>query len=70
MPNFAGESAKAARSALDSGVSLAVEDAPPDDRWVLVESPGKVRAPEPAAGASLTGRPVTLKAVEFDESCP
>lgn len=42
VPNFAGESVKAARSALDSGVSLTVRDALPDDRWVLVESSWKV----------------------------
>lgn len=70
MPNFAGESVKAARSALDSGVSLTVKDALPDDRWVLVESNWKVRTQEPAAGTSLNGQPVTLKAVKFEESCP
>ncbi|MET8009783.1 hypothetical protein ABZU86_03115 [Streptomyces sp. NPDC005271] len=70
MPNFAGESVKAARSALDSGVSLTVEDALPDDRWVLIESNWKVCTQEPAAGTSLNGQPVTLKAVKFEESCP
>lgn len=70
MPDFAGKSVKAARSALDSGVSLTVDDALPDDRWVLVESNWKVCTQEPAAGASLNGQPVTLKAVKFEESCP
>ncbi|MER5375555.1 hypothetical protein [Streptomyces sp. NPDC002553] len=70
MPNFAGKSVKAARSALDSGVSLTVEDALPDDRWVLVESNWQVCTQEPAAGALLNGQPVKLKAVKFDESCP
>ncbi|GHH91407.1 PASTA domain-containing protein [Streptomyces capillispiralis] len=70
MPDFTGKSVKAARSALDSGVSLTVEDALPDDRWVLVESNWKVCTQEPAAGASLDGQPVTLKAVKFEESCP
>ncbi|MEU4654616.1 hypothetical protein AB0G32_11805 [Streptomyces sp. NPDC023723] len=70
MPDFAGESVKAARSALDSGVSFTVEDALPDDRWVLVESNWKVCTQQPTAGTSLNGQPVTLKAVKFEESCP
>ncbi|CAL9653468.1 hypothetical protein SUDANB140_06709 [Streptomyces sp. enrichment culture] len=70
MPDFAGKAVKAARSALDSGVSLTVEDALPDDRWVLIESNWKVCAQEPSAGAPLDGQPVTLKAVKFGESCP
>ncbi|MFH8656271.1 PASTA domain-containing protein [Streptomyces afghaniensis] len=70
VPNFAGESVKAARSALDSGVSLTVKDALPDDRWVLVESNWKVCTQEPAAGTSLNGQPVTLKAVNSRSPVP
>ncbi|MFD3579305.1 PASTA domain-containing protein [Streptomyces sp. NPDC058644] len=70
MPNFAGKSVKAARAALDSGTSVTVEDALPDDRWVLMESNWKVCSQEPSAGASLKGQPVTLAAVKFEESCP
>jgi hypothetical protein len=70
MPDFAGKSVKAARAALDSGTSITVTDALPDDRWVLMESNWKVCSQEPAAGASLDGQPVTFTAVKFEESCP
>ncbi|MET9493743.1 hypothetical protein [Streptomyces sp. NPDC006552] len=70
MPDFGGRSVKAVRSALESGASLTVRDALPDDRWVLVESNWKVRTQNPAAGAALHGQPVTLTAVKSEESCP
>lgn len=69
IPDFAGESVKAARAALDSGTSLTVEDASGDDRLVLVESNWKVCTQTPGAGAELTGQPVKLTAVKFDENC-
>ncbi|MFD4545110.1 hypothetical protein [Streptomyces sp. NPDC058466] len=70
MPDFAGKSVKAARGALDSGTSLTVKDASDEDRWVLVESNWKVCSQAPAAGVTLNGQPVTLKAVKFEEPCP
>jgi beta-lactam-binding protein with PASTA domain len=70
MPNFHGKSVKAARSALDSGTSITVNDASGDDRMVLIESNWQVCSQTPKAGAKLAGQPVTLTAVKFDESCP
>lgn len=70
MPDFAGKSVKAARAALDSGTSITVRDALPDDRWVLVESNWKVCTQAPSAGASLSGQPVAFTAVKFEEACP
>ncbi|CCK25047.1 hypothetical protein BN159_0668 [Streptomyces davaonensis JCM 4913] len=70
MPDFKGKSVNAARSALDSGTSLTVEDATPEDRWILVESNWQVCTQKPAAGVALNGQPVTLTAVKFGESCP
>ncbi|MFE1921105.1 hypothetical protein ACFW91_00870 [Streptomyces asoensis] len=70
MPAFAGKSVKAARAALDSGTSITVQDALPDDRWILVESNWKVCTQTPSAGASLNGQPVEFTAVKFEESCP
>ncbi|MEU2544103.1 PASTA domain-containing protein [Streptomyces roseolus] len=69
MPDFTGESVKVAREALDSSTSLTVRDASGEDRMVLVESNWQVCSQEPAAGAALDGRPVTLRAVKFDETC-
>ena len=70
MPDFEGESVKAARTALDSGTSITVTDVSGDDRFVLVESNWQVCTQEPAAGAKLSGQPVEFGAVKFDESCP
>lgn len=70
MPDLAGKSVKAARTALDSGTSITVKDALPDDRWVVVESNWKVCAEPPSAGASLSGQPVEFTAVKFEETCP
>ncbi len=70
MPDFKGKSVNAARGALDSGTSLTVEDATPEDRWILVESNWQVCTQKPAAGVALKGQPVTLTAVKFGETCP
>jgi len=70
MPDFKGKSVKTARTALDSGTSLTVNDATADDRFVLVESNWQVCTQEPAAGAALNGQPVTFTAVKFGETCP
>lgn len=70
MPNLAGKSVKVARQALDSSTSLEVKDASGQDRNVIVESNWKVCSQDPQAGAALTGQPVTLTAVKFEESCP
>jgi predicted small lipoprotein YifL len=70
MPDFRDKSVKAARDALDPSTSITVTDASGQDRNVLVESNWKVCSQEPAAGAELTGQPVSFKAVKFEESCP
>jgi beta-lactam-binding protein with PASTA domain len=70
MPNFVGKAVKVARAALDSGTSITVNDASGDGRFILVESNWQVCSQKPAAGTKLTGQPVTLDAVKFDESCP
>ncbi|MEU5195237.1 PASTA domain-containing protein [Streptomyces scabiei] len=70
MPDFAGKSVKAARSALDSSTSLTVDDASGEDRFVFVESNWKVCTQSPAKGTTLNGQPVKLTAVKFEESCP
>ncbi|WP_406444528.1 PASTA domain-containing protein [Streptomyces sp. NBC_01613] len=70
MPDFTGKSVAAARNALNSSTSLTVNDASSGDRMVLIESNWKVCTQKPAAGAALSGQPVTLDAVKFGESCP
>ncbi|MFG3170583.1 PASTA domain-containing protein [Streptomyces sp. NPDC048200] len=70
MPNFAGKAVKVARGALDSGMSITVNDATGDSRFVLMESNWKVCSQKPAAGAALNGQPVTFNAVKFEEPCP
>lgn len=70
MPDFTGKSVKVARRSLDSSTGLRVEDASPDGRIVLVESNWQVCTQDPAPGAPLNGRPVTLTVVKFDEACP
>ncbi|MFD9032251.1 hypothetical protein ACFVZW_14050 [Streptomyces sp. NPDC059567] len=69
MPDFVGKSVKVARGALPSNASITVKDAA-EDRMVLMESNWKVCAQNPKAGAGLDGRPITLTAVKFEESCP
>lgn len=70
MPDFKGKSVKAARSALDSGTSITVNDATAEDRMVLMESNWQVCSQDPAAGTALNGQPVEFTAVKFEESCP
>jgi beta-lactam-binding protein with PASTA domain len=70
MPDFKGKSVKAARTALDSGTSITVNDATAEDRMVLMESNWQVCSQDPAAGAALNGQPVKFTAVKFEESCP
>ncbi|MEU1018008.1 MULTISPECIES: hypothetical protein [unclassified Streptomyces] len=69
MPSFQGKAVKVARGALDSGTSITVNDASGQDRIIFMESNWKVCSQEPAAGAKLDGRPVTLSAAKFEESC-
>ncbi|OUD00014.1 hypothetical protein CA983_27250 [Streptomyces swartbergensis] len=69
MPDFKGKAVKVARQGLDPSTSITVNDASGQDRMVLMESNWKVCSQEPAAGAKLDGRPVTLTAVKFEESC-
>lgn len=69
MPDFKGKAVKVARRALDSSTSITVRDSSGQDRMVLLESNWQVCSQEPPAGAKLDGRPVTLAAVKFGESC-
>ncbi|MEV0256992.1 hypothetical protein AB0H82_22380 [Streptomyces sp. NPDC050732] len=69
MPDFKGKAVKVARGALDSGTSITVNDASGQGRFILMESNWKVCSQQPTAGAALDGRPVTLTAVKFEESC-
>ncbi|WP_328483492.1 PASTA domain-containing protein [Streptomyces sp. NBC_00377] len=70
MPDFGGKSVKAARAALDSGISITVTDVSGDDRFILVESNWKVCTQTPKAGTKLNGQPVEFGAVKFEETCP
>ncbi|MET7620541.1 hypothetical protein [Streptomyces sp. NPDC005408] len=70
MPDFRGESVKVVTGALDPSTSIEVTDASGLDRVVVVESNWKVCSQDPPAGAELTGQPVFLTAVKFEESCP
>ncbi|MER5947972.1 PASTA domain-containing protein [Streptomyces sp. NPDC001904] len=70
MPDFKGKSVKAARAALDASTSIDVEDASGKDRFVFLDSTWQVCSQTPAAGAKVTGQPVTFKAVKSGESCP
>ncbi|MGC4947362.1 hypothetical protein ACLQ2N_14355 [Streptomyces sp. DT224] len=69
MPDLAGTSVNTARDALDSGTSLTVKDAA-EGRMVLLESNWKVCTQVPAAGTKLSGQPVEITAVKFEETCP
>ncbi|MCX4909222.1 PASTA domain-containing protein [Streptomyces sp. NBC_00878] len=69
MPDVKGKSVKPARQALDSNAGITINDASGQDRFVLVESNWQVCTQEPAAGAELDGRPVTLTAVKYGEPC-
>lgn len=70
MPGFVGRALNTARAALPSDTSITSTDASGQDRFIIVESNWKVCAQEPAAGAPLSGQPVTFTAVKFGESCP
>jgi hypothetical protein len=70
MPQLIGKSVKAARLSLDPSTSVDVKDASGEDRAILVDSNWKVCGQNPKAGARLTGQPVSLTAVKFEESCP
>jgi hypothetical protein len=70
MPDFKGKSLAAARAALDSSTSIDTKDASGQDRVILVESNWQVCDQTPAAGAKLTGQPVSFTAVKFGETCP
>jgi hypothetical protein len=70
MPRLTGKSVKVARLSLDTSTSINVKDASGEDRAILVESNWKVCDQNPKAGAKLTGQPVSLTAVKFEESCP
>lgn len=69
MPDFTGESVKAARGALDSGTSITVTDAA-QGRMVLMESNWQVCTQTPSPGTALGGQPVEFTAVKFEEDCP
>ncbi|MGA4800712.1 PASTA domain-containing protein [Streptomyces lavendulocolor] len=69
MPDLAGKSVKAARGALDAGTSVTVTDAA-EGRMVLLESNWKVCTQTPGPGTRLTGQPVEITAVKFEEDCP
>ncbi|MDX2729966.1 PASTA domain-containing protein [Streptomyces sp. PA03-2a] len=70
MPNFVGKSVNTARGALDSGTSITVTDAMPDDRIVFLESNWQVCTQSPRPGTALKGQPVEFTAVKYEETCP
>ncbi|WP_156727640.1 hypothetical protein [Streptomyces apocyni] len=70
MPDLRGKSVKVARDVLDPSTSIDVTDVSGQDRAVLVDSNWKVCSQDPQVGAELTGQPVFLRAVKFEESCP
>lgn len=69
MPNLVGKSVKVARQALSANTSISVRDSTSQGRMVLVESNWKVCDHSPAAGAELSGQPVVIDAVKFEEGC-
>lgn len=70
MVDLRGKAVSAARDTLPSDTSLKVQDASGQNRIVIVESNWQVCSQTPAAGAKLTGQPVTLTVVKFGEKCP
>lgn len=70
MPNFVGKSVNTARGALDSGTSITVTDAMPDDCIVFLESNWQVCTQSPGPGTALKGQPVEFTAVKYEETCP
>ncbi|MFJ4688012.1 hypothetical protein ACIQNG_28740 [Streptomyces sp. NPDC091377] len=69
MPDFTGKAVSVARDALAEGTEIAVTDISGEGRMILVESNWQVCRQEPAPGEDLDGRPITLDAVKFEESC-
>ncbi|MFJ4677426.1 PASTA domain-containing protein [Kitasatospora sp. NPDC088783] len=69
MPDVRGKSVATVRDLLPKNTSFSVKDAT-QGRMVLVESNWQVCSQAPAAGAALTGQPVTLTVVKFGETCP
>ncbi|WP_329071023.1 PASTA domain-containing protein [Streptomyces sp. NBC_01429] len=70
MPDFTGKSVRFARAALGTSVSVDAEDASGKDRKILLESNWKVCGQDPKASTKVTGQPVRLDTVKFDEECP
>ncbi|MBT2674268.1 hypothetical protein J7E95_26345 [Streptomyces sp. ISL-14] len=61
--------ALAGAEALAPNASITVNDASGEGRVIVIESNWKVCSQEPAAGTKLEGQPVTLNAVQFEETC-
>ncbi|MEW1720451.1 hypothetical protein [Streptomyces sp. NPDC093109] len=70
MPDFTGKSVRFARAAFDKSADLTARDVSGENRAILVESHWKVCGQDPAPGVRLTGRPIRLDTVKFDEKCP
>jgi beta-lactam-binding protein with PASTA domain len=70
MPNLIGKSLAAARDTLDASTSISTKDASGQSRNIFLESNWQVCTQQPAAGATLSGQPVTFTAVKFSETCP
>ncbi|MBB1244264.1 PASTA domain-containing protein [Streptomyces durbertensis] len=70
MPDFSGKSARAARRSLDDSTSIEVRDVSGEKRVVVMESNWRVCGQSPEPGAKLTGQPVRLDVVKFEEKCP
>jgi hypothetical protein len=70
MPELTGKSVKVARLSLDPSTSVKVTDASGEKRAILVDSNWKVCGQDPKPGTKLSGQPVSLTAVKFEESCP
>ncbi|MCG6493456.1 hypothetical protein [Kitasatospora sp. A2-31] len=70
MPDFKGKAVSIVHDTLDKATSISAKDATTQNRMVLVASNWQVCSQDPPAGATLTGQPVTLKAVKFGENCP
>ncbi|MFE7563632.1 hypothetical protein [Kitasatospora sp. NPDC057500] len=70
MPDLKGKAVSTAHDSLDRSTSITAEDATAQNRIIVVQSNWQVCSQDPAPGAPLNGRPVTLKAVKFGETCP
>jgi hypothetical protein len=69
MPDLKGKSVKVARQTLASDTSISVRDSTGQGRMVIVESNWKVCHLSPEVGAELSGKPVIIDAVKFEENC-